>query len=109
MQFTLAVTALFAALAAAAPSDKARRDEPYVALTYWAAADNTFVLALPVDGSQAYVGSDLSFTSISSNAPAGVVCQSYGIDGAVTTLYGSAYGVPIGLLQEQPYAKCWYP
>ncbi len=107
MLFSTIATAFLATLAAAAPSQKARRDIE-VTLTYWAAADNVFSEVIPANGLLVPVGSDLSFTYISSDAPNDVVCESYGIDGSVTTLYGAAVDVPIGPPQEQLTAKCWY-
>lgn len=111
MQFLTVATALFAGLAAAAPSssaEKARRTTT-VDLTFWAAADNTFTQwGIPVDGSLVPIGSDLSFTSISSDAPSNVACLAHGIDGSETYLYGPAKDVPIGPPQVQVDAKCYY-
>ncbi len=68
MLFSTIATAFLATLAAAAPSQKARRDIE-VTLTYWAAADNVFSEVIPANGLLVPVGSDLSFTYISSDAP----------------------------------------
>ncbi|KAI3392811.1 hypothetical protein diail_5160 [Diaporthe ilicicola] len=108
MKFTTAAATLFAGLAAAAPSaNKAPRTD-FVQLTYWAAADNTFTVLVPLDGSPTGVYSDLSFTSISASSPGNTVCHSYGVDGSDTVLYGSASDVPIGPPQVQTYAICNY-
>lgn len=110
MLFAAVTTSLFAALAAATASQKIRdTSDQTVTLTYWAAADNTYTAPpVTVDGDEVEIASDLSFTYISSDAPYGVQCASYGIDGAVTTLDGSVDNVPIGPPQVQLYAKCWY-
>lgn len=107
MKFIAAATALFAGLAAAAPSAKEARTGS-VELVFWAAADNTFTVYVPTDGSHTYISSDLSFTSISSYSSGNTVCHSYGVDGSDTVLYGSATDVPIGPPQEQTYATCQY-
>lgn len=104
MKFIAAATALFAGLVAASPAAK-RTD--YVTLTFWAAADNTFTVSVPADGSETSIGSDLSFTSISSSSYGkDVVCHAYGVDGSDTVLYGSQSDVPIGPPQVQVYATC---
>ena len=105
MKFAAAATALFAGLAAAAPSAKARRTD-YVDLTFWAAAENTFTDAFPIDGSSKTVDSDLSFTYISSDGAYNVKCEAHGIDGSVTYVYGSAVSSPSTSVMgstEQPY------
>lgn len=107
MKFTTAAATLFAGLAAAAPSTKDARTDT-VQLTFWAAAENTFTLDVPTDGSYTVVSSDLSFTRISAYASGNTVCHSYGVDGSDTVLYGSAQDVPIGPPQEQTYATCEY-
>ncbi|KAI7784032.1 hypothetical protein LA080_010585 [Diaporthe eres] len=107
MKFITAAATLFAGLAAAAPSTKAARTNT-VTLTFWAAAENTFTLDVPIDGSYTYISSDLSFTSISASSPGNTVCHSYGVDNSDTVLYGSATDVPIGPPQEQTYATCEY-
>lgn len=107
MKFSAAAATVFAGLAAAAPSTQAARTNS-VELTYWAAADNTFTVYVPTDGSSTYISSDLSFTSISAHSPGNTVCHSYGVDGSDTVLYGSASDVPIGPPQEQTYATCKY-
>ncbi|KAK7719788.1 hypothetical protein SLS64_001969 [Diaporthe eres] len=81
MKFITPAATLFAGLAAAAPSTKAARTNT-VTLTFWAAAENTFTLDVPIDG--------------------------YGVDNSDTVLYGSATDVPIGPPQEQTYATCEY-
>ncbi|KAF3764839.1 hypothetical protein M406DRAFT_322751 [Cryphonectria parasitica EP155] len=105
MQFIVAVTALFAGLAAASPAAKRTG---YVTLEYWAAAGNTFTVSVPIDGSETWIDSDLSFTYISSWSPGNTVCHSYGVDGSDTVLYGSESDVPIGPPQVQTYAVCEY-
>lgn len=107
MKFITAAATLFAGLAAAAPSTKAARTN-HVTLTFWAAAENTFTLDVPIDGSYTFISSDLSFTSISASSPGNTVCHSYGVDNSDTVLYGSATDVPIGPPQEQTYATCEY-
>ncbi|KAL1852053.1 hypothetical protein Daus18300_012335 [Diaporthe australafricana] len=107
MKFTTAAATLFAGLAAAAPSAKTARTDR-VQLVFWAAADNTFTLDVPIDGSSTSVYSELSFTSISSYSPGNTVCHSYGVDESDTVLYGSASDVPIGPPQEQTYVYCKY-
>lgn len=107
MKFIAAAATLFAGLAAAAPSTKDARTNT-VTLTFWAAAENTYTLDVPTDGSYTYIASDLSFTSISSYSSGNTVCHSYGIDGSDTVLYGSATDVPIGPPQVQTYATCEY-
>lgn len=108
MQFSIiaATTTLLAGLAVASPA--ARRASGYVTLEFWAAADNTYTVTVPIDGSATYIGSDLSFTSISSWSPGNTVCHSYGVDGSDTVLVGSQSDVPIGPPQEQTYATCVY-
>lgn len=112
MQFTIATaTALLAGLVAASPAARAAaapRGTGYVTLEFWAAADNTYAVTVPLDGSEAWIGSDLSFTSISSWSPGNTVCHAYGVDGSDTVLTGSQSDVPIGPPQEQTYASCWY-
>lgn len=114
MQLTIAAaSALLAGLAAASPAARAAqghaaRGTGYVTLEFWAAADNTYTLTVPLDGSETYVGSDLSFTSISSWSPGNTVCHAYGVDGSDTVLSGSQSDVPIGPPQEQTYATCVY-
>lgn len=105
MKFITAAATLFAGLAAAAPSTKDARADT-VQLTYWAAAENTFVVSVPLDGSYTYISSDLSFTRISASSPGNTVCHSYGVDDSDTVLYGSATDIPIGPPQEQTYATC---
>lgn len=107
MKFTTAAATLFAGLAAAAPSTKDARTDT-VQLTFWAAAENTFTLNVPTDGSYTVVSSDLSFTRISAYSSGNTVCHSYGVDGSDTVLYGSDQDVPIGPPQEQTYATCEY-
>ncbi|KKY39945.1 hypothetical protein UCDDA912_g00098 [Diaporthe ampelina] len=107
MKFITAAVTLFAGLAAAAPSTKDARTNT-VELVFWAAADNTFTVDVPTDGSYTLVSSDLSFTSISAYSSGNTVCHSYGVDGSDTVLYGSASDVPIGPPQEQAYATCEY-
>lgn len=105
MKFIATATALFAGLAAAASTKNTRTG--YATLEFWAAADNTLTVSVPIDGSTVAIGSDLSFTSISSWAPSNaVVCHSYGVDGSDTVLTGSQEDVPIGPPQEQTYAFC---
>ncbi|POS78077.1 hypothetical protein DHEL01_v203530 [Diaporthe helianthi] len=105
MKFFIAAATLFAGLAAAAPSNKAARTET-VQLEFWAAAENTFTVDVPTDGSYTTISSDLSFTRISAYSTGNTVCHSYGVDGSDTVLYGSAQDVPIGPPQEQTYATC---
>ncbi|KUI66336.1 hypothetical protein VM1G_02011 [Cytospora mali] len=107
MKFITATAALFAGLAAAVPSSKNARTD-FVTLTFWAAADNTFEVAVPLDGEVTGIDSDLSFTSISAKSPGNTVCHAYGIDGSDTVLYGSASDVPIGPPQVQVSATCEY-
>lgn len=107
MKFIIITAVLFAGLAAAAPSTKDARTD-FATLTFWAAADNTFEVAVPIDGSATGIHSDLSFTSISARSPGGTVCHAYGVDGSDTILYGSAEDVPIGPPQEQTFATCEY-
>lgn len=105
MQFSTTTLATFflAGLAAASPAKRTG----YVTLEFWAAADNTYTLTVPLDGSETWVDSDLSFTSISSWSPdADSVCNVYGVDGSDTVLHGSADDVPIGPPQVQTYAVC---
>lgn len=102
--FTAITAALFAGLVVASPAVK-RGGE--VTLVYWAAADNTFTVSVPI-GSDVSVDSDLSFSSISSTSPGNTVCFSYGVDGSVTKLYGSESDVEIGPPQVQTYAFCTY-
>lgn len=105
MQFstTTLATFLLAGLAAASPAKRGG----YVTLEFWAAADNTYTLTVPLDGSHVAVGSDLSFTSISSWSPdAHSVCNVFGVDGSDTVLDGSVDDVPIGPPQVQTYAVC---
>lgn len=104
MKFIAAATALFAGLAAAAPSDKAARSQ-YVTLEFWAAADNTYALSVPVNGGEVTVSSDLSFSHITSYSSGNTVCTAYGIDGSVTELDGSEV-VDIGPPQVQLSAVC---
>lgn len=108
MQFLVAATTLFAGLVSASPASTKNARTGYVTLEFWAAADNTFTVSVPIDGSATYIGSDLSFTSISSWSPGNTVCHSYGVDGSDTILKGSQYDVPIGPPQEQTYAFCEY-
>lgn len=107
MKFIAAATAFFAGLVAATPAVKNARSG-YVTLEFWAAADNTFTVTVPLDGSETWIDSNLSFTSISSWSPGNTVCHSYGVDGSNTVLYGSDSDVPIGPPQEQTFATCEY-
>ncbi|KAK7737447.1 hypothetical protein SLS53_006520 [Cytospora paraplurivora] len=107
MKFITATAALFAGLTAAAPSTKNVRTS-FVTLTFWAAADNTFDVVVPIDGDPTGVHSDLSFTSISAKSPGGTICHAHGIDGSETILYDSASDVPIGPPQVQVTATCSY-
>ncbi|PSS03528.1 hypothetical protein BD289DRAFT_478376 [Coniella lustricola] len=104
MKSVTAVAALFAALVAASPAAVKRGE---VTLVYWAAADNTFTVSVPI-GSSVSVDSDLSFSSISSSSPGNTVCTSYGVDGSVTVLFGSQSDVDIGPPQVQEYVFCNY-
>lgn len=90
--FTVATTVLLAGLAAARPNTQERRaGGPAVAdLTFWAAAENTYVQAIPIDGQDHAINNGLSFTRISSDAPASVTCVASGIDGSKTWLVGPA-------------------
>lgn len=107
MKFTAVIASTLAGLAAAAPSTKNARTD-FVTLTFWAAADNTFDVAVPIDGSSTGIYSDLSFTSVSARSPGDTVCHAYGVDGSDTVLYGSASDVPIGPPQVQVSATCEY-
>ncbi len=109
MRFSVLAAVLSSALTlgAAAPSKEqlaARTVD--VTLTFWAAAGNTYQLTVPGDGNNVAVQSDLSFTSISSDAPFNYECQAHGVDGSVTTLFASAQNVPIGPPQQQVSAFC---
>lgn len=113
MQFTIAAaTTLLAGLAAASPAARAAAAVPrgtgYVTLELWAAAENTYTISVPLDGSEAWIGSDLSFTSISSWSPGHTVCHVHGVDGSDTVLTGTQSDVPIGPPQEQTFATCEY-
>ncbi|ROW11280.1 hypothetical protein VMCG_01369 [Cytospora schulzeri] len=107
MKFTTATASILAGLAAAAPSTKNARTD-FVTLTFWAAADNTFEVVVPIDGSSTGIYSGLSFSSISAKSPGGTVCHAYGVDASDTVLYGSASDVPIGPPQVQVIATCEY-
>ncbi len=94
MQFLgFASVALLVGIAAGAPAlaakTVAQRDYTYVTLTYIGAADTSFTLDVKADGQQTSIGDDLSVSYISSNAPDGVQCTSYGIDGSVTVTHGA--------------------
>lgn len=108
MKFIAAATALFAGFAAAAPQDKQARSET-VTLKFWAAADNTFSVDVPVDGSKVYINSDLSFSKIQSysHSKSDTVCHAYGKDGSDTELHDSE-SRDIGPPQVQKYATCSY-
>ncbi|TPX07014.1 uncharacterized protein E0L32_011082 [Thyridium curvatum] len=108
--FTVATTVLLAGLAAARPNTQERRaGGPAVAdLTFWAAAENTYVQAIPIDGQDHAINNGLSFTRISSDAPSSVTCVASGIDGSKTWLVGPAKDVPIGPPQVQTSARCFY-
>ncbi|ROW01523.1 hypothetical protein VSDG_02199 [Cytospora chrysosperma] len=107
MKSTTIIASILAGLSAAAPSTKNARTD-FVKLTFWAAADNTFDVLVPVDGTSTGIYSDLSFTSISASSPGDTVCHAYGVDGSDTVLYGSASDVPIGPPQVQVIATCKY-
>lgn len=107
MNLITATAAIFAGLATAAPSNKSARTD-FVALTFWAAAENTFDLIVPIDGTFTGIYSDLSLTFVSATSPGGTVCRAYGADGSDTVIYGSASDVPIGPPQVQAVATCEY-
>lgn len=109
MKFTAAASALFAGLAAAAPQDNQARNGQSVTLTFWAAAENTFTVNVPLDGTTVSIASDLSFSKIQSSTTSKrvTVCHAYGVDGSDTILYGSS-SADIGPPQEQTYAVCFF-
>lgn len=109
MKFIIAVTTLFASLAAAAPTEqnlKARSSPAVVDLKFWAAGDNTYSIEVKANGKKYYIGSNLSFSSISSSSSGNTECHAHGEDGSDTVLYGSEQNVDIGPPQVQEYVIC---
>ncbi|CAN8099083.1 unnamed protein product [Discula destructiva] len=108
---TTATAALFAGLVAAAPGAQGQGVK-YVQLTYEAAADNNYVIYVPINGGSVAVGSDLSFSHIVSSDPTGSAsCYSTGVDedpngNIVVTVTQGSETVDIGPPQVQTEVYC---
>ncbi|KAG4425329.1 hypothetical protein IFR04_001479 [Cadophora malorum] len=96
-----AILAIAASLVQAAPAQQTRQFEAQ--LTFIGAADGSFTLAVPTDGTVFPITNDLSVSKIASLG--GATCAFDGVDGSHTVLVG-AQTVDVGPPQVQVSGSC---
>jgi hypothetical protein len=94
---SLAITTLMAGTAMAAPAPVPPPDSIEVTIELYGPNDGYYQTLVPVDNKKHKILYEKSVSSVSSNAPEGVTCTIYSIEGDKTVLQGTEVSINIFL------------